>query len=115
MGIAFDHALVYFKGGVGWTRDTDTINNVALPPLGTAFQSSISTTRVGATVGTGIEYAFAGNWSARLEYDFIDLGTDRVNFSATGTALLPNTFTNWDLVNRVHEITLGINYRFGWF
>lgn len=112
IGATMDRTLVYVKGGGAWERSSDTISNVALPPLGTSFSSQITNTRTGWTIGMGLEYAFMAHWSARLEYDYMDFGTQRYNFPATSLLVPANTFTNWDLVNRIHTVTAGINYHF---
>ena len=31
--------------------------------------------KTGWTVGVGLEYAFLGNWSAKIEYLYVDLGS----------------------------------------
>jgi hypothetical protein len=36
-------------------------------------------TRVGWTVGTGVEWAFWNDWSAKLEYDYMNFGTRTFN------------------------------------
>jgi outer membrane immunogenic protein len=36
-----------------------------------ALAGSRSDTRVGWTVGVGVEWAFAGNWTTKVEYDYI--------------------------------------------
>jgi outer membrane immunogenic protein len=112
LGGSIDRALIYVKGGVAWDRDRYTISNVALPPLATAFSSSLSDDRTGWTLGMGIEYAFVNNWSAKLEYDYMDFGTKRGNFPATSTAIGASNFTNWDLTQRIHTMKVGINYHF---
>ena len=42
------------------------------------------TPRVGGAVGAGVEYALPGNWTARLEYLFLDYGNRSVTFPASG-------------------------------
>jgi hypothetical protein len=37
--------------------------------------------RTGWTFGAGVEYAFAQNWSAFIEYNFLDFGTKAANSS----------------------------------
>jgi outer membrane immunogenic protein len=71
--------LVYGTGGLAYggvrtsTSITETNNN---PVLGGAFASNnVSDTRVGWTVGGGLEWMFAPNWSAKAEYLYYDLGT----------------------------------------
>jgi outer membrane immunogenic protein len=110
-GVDLDRTLVYLKAGGAWMRESSTISNVALPPLPGAFSSSISNNRYGWTLGGGLEYAFAPHWSAKLEYDYMDFGTKRYNFPPTAGIFAP-TFTNWDLVDRMHVVKGGLNYHF---
>ena len=59
--------LVYAKGGAAWAHDKYDVATY----LGTWAASE---TRSGWTVGGGLEWAFADNWSAKLEYQFYDFG-----------------------------------------
>jgi outer membrane immunogenic protein len=62
--------------------------------------------RDGYTVGAGLEYMFAQNWSAKAEYMYYDFGSSRF---VTPTALAPlGSFRNDD-----HTVKVGLNYRFG--
>ena len=72
------------------------------PPIGSASFSD-STTRVGWTVGAGIEKHFTRNWSAKLEYLYLDYGTHTF-FSGTGSAA--------DVRLRDQLVRLGVNYSF---
>jgi hypothetical protein len=51
------------------------------------------------------------HWSAKLEYAFMDFVTKRYNFPASAL-VFGNTFTNWDLVDRVSAVKAGVNYHF---
>src|SRR4029077_15020691 len=95
IGAAVDRALIYVKGGVAWDRDRFNISNVALPPLGTAFSSSLSDDRTGWTLGMGVEYAFTNSWSAKIEYDYMDFGNKRYNFPTAGAGIAVANFNNW--------------------
>ena len=67
-----------------------------------------SRTRVGWTVGLGLEYAFTPALSAKAEYDFLDFGST--------TASLSDPFGNVSNVavsSHAHLIKLGLNYRLG--
>jgi outer membrane immunogenic protein len=112
LGASVERALIYFKGGGAWARDNETISNVALPPIPTAFSSSTSVNRYGWTIGMGIEYAFLPNWSAKVEYDFIDFGTKTYSFPITSTVVAPTNFTNWSVTSMIHEMKIGVNYHF---
>jgi outer membrane immunogenic protein len=119
-GIAFGHALLYGKGGVAFVDDRFfarcTVTNGALPtcPVGTVMTTTASDTRVGGTVGVGIEYAFNMNWSIFGEYDYMDFGTQRENLTTIRFAGLPaDSVHGIDIRQRVNVAKFGINYRFG--
>jgi outer membrane immunogenic protein len=81
-----DNVLLYATGGLayGSLRTTTTGSNIS--PFNcdgghiycaTGSTSGIS---VGWTVGGGIEYAFARNWTVKAEYLYLDLGNRSVDF-----------------------------------
>jgi outer membrane immunogenic protein len=108
-GWAFDRWLLYGKAGGGWVgNDNFTITNTQ---TGASFNFSNNSNNTGWLVGVGTEWAFAGNWSARLEYDY--LGLNNRTFNGDG-AIFPvnDTFNSND--RNVQMVTFGINYRFGW-
>jgi outer membrane immunogenic protein len=78
---------------------------------GTNETGAISQTRVGWTAGVGAEWAFSGNWSGKLEYLHVDLGSlTSTVFDTNGN---PASF-----VTQTHKLTedilrVGLNYRFG--
>jgi len=93
------------RGGAAWTRTSVAVVNNA-----TGQSASVAFNRTGWTVGAGVEWMFARNWSAFAEYDYADFG------SATGT--LPNAAAVTggpnvvSLKSEVHTALVGINYRF---
>ena len=60
--------LLYGKAGGGWVDNNATVTN-----LTTGASISASNRNSGWVVGAGVEWAIAGNWSAKLEYDFLKL------------------------------------------
>jgi outer membrane immunogenic protein len=64
VGYAFDRILIYGTGGAAFGN----IQTGLIPP--STFDSS---TEAGWTVGAGLEVAFAQNWTAKVEYLFVDL------------------------------------------
>src|SRR6202167_450840 len=62
-GWAWDRVLFYGTGGAAFA-------NVQAAAGGPPVSSS---TQVGWTAGAGIEYAFTPNWTAKVEYLFVDL------------------------------------------
>ena len=101
VGAAFDRLLVYGKGGVAFAHDNDSLN------IGGAAASA-SLTRTGWTAGAGLEYAFAPNWSAKIEYDYLGFGSETVNLP---TAAFPTYSTGASL--NIQEVKAGINFKFG--
>ena len=62
-GLGWDRALIYATGGVAFAGVEGSIST----PFG--FDSA-SNTRVGFTVGGGLEYAWTNNWVIGVEYRF---------------------------------------------
>src|SRR5215468_11385466 len=61
--------LFYGKAGAGWVGNEDfTITNLT---TGTSITASNNNTNSGWLVGAGIEWAFAPNWSAKVEYNYL--------------------------------------------
>ena len=96
--------LVYAKGGGAWVRD-----NYTLAAVGGSTLANANTTQSGWTAGGGIEWAFAGNWTAFAEYNYFDFGTPGVMFtSADGVTTFPI-----NIKQNINSFMVGINYRFG--
>ncbi|WOJ89912.1 porin family protein [Methylocapsa polymorpha] len=75
VGVAWDRVLLYGTGGVAFGGFHTTFNPFFT--VGGAFGSgsaNVDTTRVGWTVGGGLEYAVTNNWSVRAEYRYTDFG-----------------------------------------
>ncbi len=110
-GVAWSNWLLYVTGGAayGGFNTTATENFVGgVGPLITL--TSASSTRLGWTVGAGVEGQLVGQWSWKAEYLFVDLG--RVSYAlaeplpfAPGT--ISQTFRVTDNIFR-----LGVNWRF---
>ncbi|MBR0986867.1 outer membrane protein [Bradyrhizobium liaoningense] len=126
LGVAVTpRVLLYGTGGLAYGRistsgSVSAINvtgspgsgdNLAFTPVAASFSSS--TTKVGWSAGAGIEGAFADNWSARLEYLYVDLGT--VSGSLT-TPVIALSGAPLVVGYRSHItdniLRFGVNYRF---
>ena len=70
VGYAADRVLFFGTAGGAFANMQTTYSGV---------QSS--TTKAGWTAGAGVEWAFADNWTAKVEYLYIDLGTFNGNCS----------------------------------
>jgi outer membrane immunogenic protein len=103
VGYAADSWLFYVKGGGAWMN---VRYGQALVTGGiTGFTQTVTDTRSGFTAGAGIEYGLTENFSARLEYDFYDFGTQTYNQFAQ---------TPISIKSDMHAVTFGLNYRFNW-
>ena len=63
LGYAADHALLYVTGGAAFVS-----NETSIPTTGISIGGD--GTRVGWTVGAGLDYAFTNNWFTGLEYRY---------------------------------------------
>jgi outer membrane immunogenic protein len=107
LGIAWDRALIYATGGVAFGGFTSNIS-LSDPTDGIFTNGSISNTRVGWTVGGGIQYAVTNNWSVRAEYRYTDFGS--INNGLTG---LPATaFFNGSRHLQQNQVQVGFDYKF---
>jgi outer membrane immunogenic protein len=108
VGYAWNNVLLYVKGGAAITSTSyDFIVN-ATNLTAASFNDD---NRWSPTVGVGLEFGFAPNWSVGVEYDHIFAGRRDVTFvTPAGVALAAtyNTGGDTDLV------MARINYRFGW-
>ncbi|HEY2247182.1 MAG TPA: outer membrane beta-barrel protein [Bradyrhizobium sp.] len=105
VGYAFNNALIYVKGGAAVVDDKYSI--VTNP--GSALLASTDDARWGGVVGVGLEFGFAPNWSAGVEYDHLFLGTQSYTFGSPAAAV----FQTDNIKQDVDLFTARINYRFG--
>jgi outer membrane immunogenic protein len=94
IGYAWDRWLPYLTGGVAF-------GDVRMTPDGGATESK---TKIGWTAGAGIEYAFLGAWSAKLEYLYADLGSSTCSAATCGV--------DTDVSFKTNLVRVGVNYRF---
>jgi outer membrane immunogenic protein len=107
LGYAWDRVLLYGKGGAAWVGNNGfTVTDVT---TGTSLTGTSSNSTTGWTAGVGLEWAFASNWTARVEYDYIGLGNRTFAIPATSRVLAGDTFTT---NANVQMVTVGLNYLF---
>jgi outer membrane immunogenic protein len=108
--------LLYATGGFAYGRVEDSASLFFTPATAGTFFGSHSETRGGWTVGAGTEYAFAptgwGQWSFKIEYLFVDLGTTKV--TEFDPVHFPASSISYDFEHREHIVRAGLNYRFNW-
>jgi outer membrane immunogenic protein len=105
VGSAYNNILLYAKGGVAFAHNQFEIENGGIT-LGTP-----SDTLTGWTAGTGLEWAFAPNWSAFLEADYYGFGSKSETFNQSPADIaIPPTI---NVKPSFATLTIGVNYRFG--
>jgi outer membrane immunogenic protein len=111
VGIAWDRALLYATGGVAFSGFNNSITDTTgfVAPAGTS--ASFSNTRVGWTVGGGIEYAVTNNWSVRAEYRYSDFG-HFTDFPFAGALLIPGTVFSATRHLTENQVQVGFSYKF---
>jgi len=102
--------LLYGTGGlaVGDVRTNLTLAGFTAAGAPVAVAASGSTTRLGWTAGAGIEAMFARNWSAKIEYLYMDLGS----FNSTVALVPPGIALNVNSKVTDNILRAGINYHF---
>jgi outer membrane immunogenic protein len=99
-GVALDNVLIYGKGGGAVAS-----NKISVNVLGLA--ASDTQTHWGYTVGGGVEWGFAPNWSVKGEYLWAHYESQNYFASQFPPGFASGTFD-------VNTVKLGVNYRFGW-
>jgi outer membrane immunogenic protein len=98
-------ALVYFKGGAAEARLGYSEVDPTIP-----FSGAASVTRIGWTIGGGVEYAITSNWSIFAEYDYVDFGSHNTTLTYTPTVFL----YSYKETQNLQTVLVGVNYKFGW-
>jgi outer membrane immunogenic protein len=103
IGYTWGPALLYVKGGYAYSDNNESLT-LGGTPTAFAFDSDH---RNGYTVGAGLEYMFAQNWSAKIEYQYYNFGSS--SFIAPTALASFGSFRTDD-----HVVKVGVNYRFNW-
>ena len=95
IGYAFDRTMIYATGGFAYMD-----YKMSVSALGVTVSDDAS--RAGWTLGGGVEWMFAPNWSTKVEYLYMDTGTTSVTLFG-----VPFSGRAQDSIGRV-----GLNYHF---
>ncbi len=101
VGYAWDHWLLYAKGGAAWAGDRYSTFDV----LATYDFEGLET-RFGWTAGAGIEWALSNDWSIRLEYDYYGFGSSGVTFIDN----VSGTVGPLNINQSIQVVKLGLNF-----
>ena len=101
LGYTWGPALLYVKGGYAYSDYNESLTFGGAPAAFVVNRSHHD----GYTVGAGLEYMFAQNWSGKVEYQYYDFGRTNFVTPAVLTAFGSNRSDE-------HTVKAGINYRF---
>jgi outer membrane immunogenic protein len=120
LGYVVGNVMFYGTGGYAFGRveDAEATSRTPSVPGSASFAgaATVSSTRSGWTAGGGAEAKLYGNWSAKVEYLFMDLGALDNNFNvrltsgANNGAILLNHTAHLRLED--HLFRAGLNYKF---
>jgi outer membrane immunogenic protein len=121
LGHAWSNLLFYGSGGWAWggskTVSTLTCVGAGCPAISTSFTGGNSTSSVDASgwaAGAGLEWAFARNWSVRLEYlhlQFDGVGEKFISSGTVGAARF-TSLSSTTLNLEADTVRVGVNYLF---
>ena len=101
IGVAFDRTLLYATAGGILAQYTATYGDLDGGTLDPNDVTTLSGPQFGFLFGGGAEFAFDTNWSAKLEYNYFNLGTDTTT-NNDGDIFIHR--------NANHLIRFGLNY-----
>jgi outer membrane immunogenic protein len=106
--------LAYVTGGLAYGEvksDLSVAGINCLTPVSALFGNA--TTKAGWTVGAGLEGRIIGNWTAKVEYLYIDLGTVAGTF-VTPIVAPSGGFLATGISSHVTDniVRVGVNYKF---
>jgi outer membrane immunogenic protein len=115
--VVAERGLIYVKGGAAWMNSKHTVNLpfIAAPIVGQELTSRESTAW-GWMLGMGTEWMITRNWTAFIEYDYIEFDKKNEGFPINPALLPPGTAltVNADLKNKLSIAKVGVNYKFDW-
>ena len=130
--LATPNLLLYGTGGLAYGRVADTANLIVTGPSGalvrvraggfsfsctanvTCFSGTASSVRTGWTTGAGAEWMFNRHWSAKIEYQFVDLGSDTMRVVANTLPVPSTALSSFNATFRdaINVVRVGANYHF---
>jgi outer membrane immunogenic protein len=104
--------LAYVTGGLAYGN---VKTDVTVSGSGTSTSYSDSATKAGWTIGGGIEASLGGNWTAKAEYLYLDLGTVSAGpVLTTQTVGINEPVSSSFSSSKFHDniVRVGLNYQF---
>lgn len=113
--VVLDRGLIYVKGGAAWLNTTHTVNLPIFAPGTPNPLTSKESTTWGWLVGFGTEWMITRNWTAFIEYNYIEFDKKNEAFLINPALTAPfRVNVNADLTNKLSVAKVGVNYKFDW-
>lgn len=107
VGWAIGEIMPYVTGGFAWARSERTSSwDGGDFPGGASSPAKDKNTHTGWVIGGGVEWAFTQNVTAKLEYQYLDLGSETYELDLGAPFSEPRV--DFDL----HTVRLGVNFLF---
>ena len=120
LGLAVDRTLLYVTAGLayGEVKNTFQYNSSKFPTFNTP-SFDVNSTRIGWVVGSGLEHAFAPNWTFKGEALYAQLDPTNASWVSPPPGV-PSFFPANAVYNErfntsVAIIRAGLNYKFNWY
>ena len=111
LGLANGNWLPYVKGGLAGAKVETSMTR---PGVGSNFTSQSTNWHGGWTVGGGLEYMFARNWTVGVEYNYFSFESRNVSAVRSGDpAVIGGVVDNWTVQPEpVQSVTARMNFKF---
>ena len=105
--------MIYGTGGVAYGGGSSNFS-VFDSTTGSFFTGNPSSTRVGWTVGGGVEYALTNNWTIRGEYLYASLGNTTFNTvgNVAANTFFPGVVASGKIDYKFSIVRAAVNYKF---
>jgi outer membrane immunogenic protein len=105
--------MIYATGGVAYGGGSTSFNAFD-SGTGSFWSGSPSSTRVGWTIGGGVEYALTNNITIKGEYLYADLGSSSFTTTGNGASAIffPGVYVSGKVDYTASIFRAGVNYKF---
>lgn len=113
VGYAADRVLLYVTGGLAYANNSFEFSGI--DAAANTFTFSNSKTKTGYVVGAGVEWAVAGSWTVKAEYQYLNFGSvGPFTVPVLNAAGVPNgvLVTTSSHKSDFQTIRIGFNYLF---
>ena len=115
VGYARDRTLIYATAGLAFGEVSYNARYLITEPCCSGGFANLKSSGIetGYVIGGGLEHAINPNWSLKVEYQYINLGSGKAEgplFFDTGKASGEKVKADFD--TDFHTVRVGLNYRF---